>query len=84
MKSLFYIAVLYTFLAPHPATGQYYRRPVSLLLGRRREGDIAAREPNRVYGSVRMSASPDSAAEILTRSSTSAPCWEVSATRLLI
>ena len=27
MKSLFYIAVLYTFLAPHPASGQYFEDP---------------------------------------------------------
>ena len=45
MKSLFSIVVLYTFLVANPASGQYIRRPVPLLLGWRGEGDIAACDP---------------------------------------
>ena len=44
MKSLFYIVVLYTFIAPHPGIGAVFRRPVPLLLGWWGEGDIAARD----------------------------------------
>ena len=83
MKSLFYIVVLYTFLAAHPASGQYIEDPyLYYSVGGGRA--ISPPASNRVYSSVRMSASPDSAAEILIRSSTSAPCWEASATRLSI
>ena len=45
MKSLFYIVVLTSFHRCAPGIGAVYRRPVPLLLGWRREGDIAARSP---------------------------------------
>ena len=80
MKSLFYFVVLSIFLAVNPASGQYVEDPY-LYYSVGGGGRYRRPRPNRVYGSVQMSASLDSVAETLTRSSTSAPCWEVSVTR---
>ena len=45
MKSLFYIVVLYTFLAAHPASGQYFEDPYLYYSVGGGQGDIAARDP---------------------------------------
>ena len=43
MKSLIYIVVLYTFLAAHPASGQYFEDPYLYYSVGGGAGDITAR-----------------------------------------